>query len=97
MMSRRDVRGRAITFAKCESLMYRARRQLQPKIIQPSFQLETSLPCTPYGLFMKNIVTFGDNQAFIFISDEIMVLLAGILEISFDGAFYSVPKHFYQL
>ena len=97
-VTRRDVRGgRAITFAKCESLMYRARRQLQPKIPQTSFQLETSLPGTPYGLFLKNIVTVGDNQAFIFFSDEIMVLLAEILEISFDGTFYTVPKQFYQL
>ena len=93
-VTRRDVRGRAITFAKCESVMYRARRQLQPKIPETSFQLETSLPGTPYALYLKGVITVGENQAFIFFSDEINDILAEISEISFDGTFYTVPKQF---
>ena len=77
--------------------MYRARRQLQPKIPQTSFELESTLQGTPYGLFLKDCVTVGDNQAFIFFSDETMTILAEISDISFDGTFYTVPKQFYQL
>ena len=96
-VTRRDPKGRTITFVKCESLMYRARRQLQPKIPQTSFELESTLQGTPYGLFLKDCVTVGDNQAFIFFSDETMTILAEISDISFDGTFYTVPKQFYQL
>ena len=96
-VTRRDPKGRTITFVKCESLMYRARRQLQPKIPQTSFELESTSQGTPYGLFLKDCVTVGDNQAFIFFSDETMTILAEISDISFDGTFYTVPKQFYQL
>ena len=38
-VTRRDPKGGTITFVKCESLMYRARRQLQPKMPHTSFEL----------------------------------------------------------
>ena len=37
---------------------------------------------------------YRDNQAFIYFSEEIMVLLAEILEISFDGTFILFPNNF---
>ena len=95
----RDPKGRTITFLKCETLMYRTRRQLQPKILtteNTSFELESILQGTPYELFTKYFVTVGDNQAFFF-SDVTMTILAEISDISFDGTFYTVPKQFYQL
>ena len=81
----------------CESLMYRARRQLQPKIPQTSFELETTLPGTMYGMFFKDCVMVGGNQAFIFFSDAMTNILGDVTEVSFDGTFYTVPKQFYQL
>lgn len=62
-VTRRDPKGRTITFVKCKSVMYRARRQLQPKTSQTSFELESTLPGT---LFSNDFVTVGDNQGFIF-------------------------------
>ena len=58
----RDVRERSITFTKCESVMYRARRQLHPKMPETSFQSETSLPGTPYALYLKGVITVGKSS-----------------------------------
>ena len=96
-VTRKDPKERTVTFVKCESLMYLARRQLQPKIPQTSFKLKTTLPGTMYGMFFKDCVTVGGNQAFIFFSDAMTNILGDVTEVSFDGTFYTVPKQFYQL
>ena len=74
--------------------MYRGRRHLQPKIPQISFELETTLSGTMYGMFFKDCVMVGGNQAFIFFSDAMTNILGDVIEVSFDGTFYSVPKQF---
>ncbi|KAI6659867.1 hypothetical protein LOD99_14207 [Oopsacas minuta] len=38
------------------------RKRVQQNIPQSSFELESTLPSTPYGLFFKDFVIVGDNQ-----------------------------------
>ena len=77
--------------------MYRLQRQLHPKLPQTLFELEATLPGTPYGMYFKDAITVGNDFAFIFFSQEITRILPDILEICFDGTFYTVPSQFYQL
>ena len=96
-VTRASPTGRKISFNSCESSMYRSKRQLQPKIPQNLVELESALPGTSYGLHFKGAVTAGKEYAFIFFSQEITPILPEILEICFDGTFYTVPCQFYQL
>ena len=89
--------GRKISFVNCESTMYCARRNLQPKIPQNAFELECTLPGTLYGIHFKGSVVIGSDRAFIFFSNELIPLLVDVSGICFDGTFFTVAIQFHQL
>ena len=97
--------GRKISFVNCESTMYRARRNLQPKIPRNAFELESTprttygiyFPGTTYGIYFQGSVVNGSDRAFIFFSNELIPMLVDVSDICFDGTFFTVPMQFYQL
>ena len=70
---------------------------LQPKIPQTLSELDIQLPGTIFGMHFKASIFRGDDNGFIFFSDEITSIMLDISEMCFDGAFFTVPVQFYQL
>ena len=96
-VTRNDLYAREISFAECESSMYRARRQIQPKIPLTATEFVEMLSTTSLGAHFKFSVRSGDQIGVVFFSDEMRSILSESTNIQFDGTFYTVPVQFYQL
>ena len=96
-VTREDAAAFHVSFAECESSMYRSRRALQPKIPTSPAEFSDMLPNSIYGTFYRCTVSINDHTAIIFFSDNIRTFLSQITNIQFDGTFYTVPVLFYQL
>ena len=96
-VTRNNPCARDVSFAECESAMYRARRTCQPKIPLTAAEFLDMLGTTALGVHFKLSVSSENQTAVIFFSDEIRALLIEATNIQFDGTFYTVPNQFYQL
>ena len=95
--TRNDPHAADISFVECESVMYRARRTLQPKIPSSAAEFCEMLATSTFKDYYKFSVTQGIQTAVIFYSDEMITLLIEAENIQFDGTFQTVPIQFYQL
>ena len=96
-VTRFDPSAHLVTFKGCESMMFRARRAIQPTIPQTSIEFCDQLPTTNFAIHLKAIVILHERIAVGFFSDKIYDILGDIYDIQFDGSFYVVPRLFYQL
>ena len=77
-----------ITFKSCESIMYRARRESQPRIPKSAFEFSTIIQdCPNFGQFYKGTVVVGENYSVILYSDNMYDYLSGCTNI------YILMKH----
>ncbi|KAI6651231.1 hypothetical protein LOD99_5378 [Oopsacas minuta] len=82
---------------ECESVMYRARRTLRPKIPSSAVEFCAMLATSTFEDYYIFSVTPGIQTAIIFYSDEMITILNETENIQFDGTFQTVPIQFYQL
>ena len=87
-----------ISFKSCELIMYRARRETQPKIPKSAFEFSTIIKdCTNFGQFNKATVVIGEHCSVIFYSENMHEYLSVATNVFFDGTFKKCPKQFFQL
>ena len=96
-VTRSDPVAHRITFKKCESLMFRARRSSQPTIPKSAIAFCEQLPTTNFAMNFRATITLDERIAVIFFSEKIYDVIGDIINIQFDGTFYVVPRLFYQL
>ena len=96
-VTRTDPSAHQITFKECESLMYRARCDSQPRLPKSAVEFCEMLPTTNFAANLKATIKLDERIAIIFFSEKISTLMADIHDIQYDGTFYVVPKLFYQL
>ena len=85
-----------ICFKNYESIMYRARRETQPKIPKSALEFSTIIEdCPNFGQFCKGTVVIGDQCSVIFI--QIHEYLSNVTNVFFDGTFKKCPKQYLQL
>ena len=96
-ITRNSLCARDISFAECESAMYRARKTSQPKIPRTAIELLEMLGTTLLGMHFQHSVTSENQTAVVFFSNEMRTSLAEFTNIQFDGTFDTVPIQFYQL
>ena len=96
-ITRNNPCARDISFAECESAMYRARKTSQPKIPRTAIEFQEMLGTTPLGIHFQYSVTSENQTAVVFFSNEIRESIAEATNVQFDGTFDTVPIQFYQL
>ena len=95
-VTRTDPCAADISFAECESSMYRA-RTLQPKILLTATEFCNMLLASTLKDHLKYRVALGSQTATIFFSDEMKTFLNEATNIQFDGTFQTVLVQFLQL
>ena len=95
-VTRSNPCARDISFAECESAMYRAKITCQPKIPLTAAEFLDMLGTTALGVHFKLSVS-TENQTAVIFSDKIRALLIEATNIQFDGTFYTVPNQFNQV
>ena len=64
------------SFKSCESIMYRSRRETQPRIPKSALEFSTIIEvCPNFGQFYKGTVVVGENCSVIFYSNNILEYL----------------------
>ena len=93
--TRNNPCARDITFAECESAMYRARKTIQTKVPQSVIEFIDMLGSAPLGVHYKFHVTSENQTAVVFFSYEIKDLLTeattyNLMELFIQFPFYSI-------
>ena len=87
-----------ISFKSCESIMYRARRETQPKIPKSALEFSTIIKdCLAFNQNFKETVVVGEDCSVIFYSEKIYECLSNATNVYFDGTFKKCPIQFFQL
>ena len=94
--TRTDPSAHDISSAECETAMYRARRNLQPKIPQSVSEFSEMLSSLIWVPITNSLSRDGQTGV-VFFSDQIKTFMAEVTNIQFDGTFYTVPNQFSQL
>ena len=88
-----------ISFKSCESIMYRAPRETQPKIPKSALEFSTIIKdCFAFNQYFKETVVVGEGCYVFFIqkkSSECLISYA--TNVYFDETFKKCPKQFFQL
>ena len=96
-VTRDDPRACEISFSECESMMFRARKTVEPRIPQTAFEFSDMITTTSFGKYYKFSVSVGNEIGVIFLSDQMNEFLSQVTNIQYDGTFFTVPIQFYQL
>ena len=86
-----------VSYKSLESSMYRSRREIGPTIPRCADEFCQQIKLTQYGVYYREEVIVGADIGIFFYSYKIAQVLTEIDEIQFDGTFYTVLIHFYQL
>ena len=69
--TRHKLSADEITFKSCESIMYRARRENQPRIPKSALEFSTIIQdCPNFGQFYKGTAVVGENYSVILYSEN---------------------------
>ena len=96
-VTRSNPSASEVTFKERDSSMFRTRKGLYLNIPASALEFSHLLTTTKFAVKFKATVQLEHRKAVIFFSDKLLDIFADISGLHFDGAFYTVPKQFYQL